>query len=37
MHFDGDDRMVVATGADFGGRAVIRTELSTGRSYVSIL
>lgn len=32
--FDLEDRMVVAEGADFGGRRVTRTDLSTGRSEI---
>jgi gluconolactonase len=32
--FDLEDRMVVAEGADFGGRRVTRTDLTTGRSEI---
>ena len=32
--FDLDGRVVAALGADFGGRAVVRTDLSTGRSVI---
>jgi gluconolactonase len=32
--FDKEDRMVVAEGADFGGRRITRTDLSTGRSEI---
>lgn len=32
--FDLEDRMVVAEGADFGGRRITRTDLSTGRSEI---
>lgn len=32
--FDLEDRLVAALGADFGGRAVVRTDLSTGKSII---
>jgi gluconolactonase len=32
--FDLDGRLMAALGADFGGRAVVRTDLSTGRSVI---
>jgi gluconolactonase len=32
--FDLEDRMVVAEGADFGGRRITRTDLGTGRSEI---
>lgn len=32
--FDGEGRMIVAEGADFGGRRVTRTDMTTGRSEV---
>jgi len=32
--FDLEDRLVAALGADFGGRAIVRTEPSTGKSYI---
>jgi len=32
--FDSEGRMVVAEGADFGGRCVIRTNMTTGRSEI---
>jgi gluconolactonase len=32
--FDLEGRLVAALGADFGGRAVVRTDLSTGRSVI---
>ncbi len=32
--FDLEDRMVVAEGADFGGRRITRTDLSTGKSEI---
>lgn len=32
MKFDGEGRMVVVQGADYGGRAVVRTDLATGKS-----
>lgn len=34
IKFDRDGRMVVAQGADFGGRAVVRTDLKIGRSTI---
>jgi len=34
IHFDAAGRMVIAGGADFGCRAVIRTDLKTGRSHI---
>ena len=34
LKFDGDGNMLAALGADFGGRAVIRTERATERSFV---
>lgn len=32
--FDSEGRMVVAEGADFGGRCVIRTDMATGKSVI---
>lgn len=32
--FDSEGRMLVAEGADFGGRCVVRTDLTTGRSTI---
>lgn len=32
--FDSQGRMVVAEGADFGGRRVTRTDMKTGKSYI---
>ena len=34
IKFDAQDRLVVAEGADFGGRRVTRTDMSTGKSYI---
>lgn len=34
IKFDAAGRMLVATGADFGSRAIIRTDLHTGRSHL---
>lgn len=34
IKFDREGRMVVAEGADFGGRSVVRTDLKTGRSKI---
>ncbi|MBR1218845.1 SMP-30/gluconolactonase/LRE family protein [Bradyrhizobium sp. U87765 SZCCT0131] len=34
IKFDREGRMVVTQGADFGGRAVVRTDLKTGRSTI---
>jgi gluconolactonase len=34
IKFDRDGRMVIATGADFGSRAIIRTDLVSGRSHI---
>lgn len=32
--FDAEGRMLVAEGADFGGRRVTRTDMTTGKSYI---
>ena len=34
IKFDGQGRMVVAEGADFGGRRITRTDLTTGKSEI---
>ncbi len=34
IKFDADGNMLVAEGADFGGRRVIRTDMKTGKSYI---
>ena len=34
IKFDADGRMVIAGGADFGCRSVIRTDLASGRSHI---
>jgi gluconolactonase len=34
IKFDADGNMVVAEGADYGGRRVTRTDLKTGKSYI---
>jgi gluconolactonase len=34
IKFDADGNMVVAEGADFGGRRVIRTDMKTGKGYI---
>jgi gluconolactonase len=34
IKFDAQGRMVVAEGADFGGRRVTRTDMTTGKSYI---
>ena len=34
IKFDAQGRMVVAEGADFGGRRITRTDLSTGKSVI---
>lgn len=34
IKFDADGNMVVAEGADFGGRRVVRTDMKTGKSYI---
>jgi len=34
IKFDAQGRMLVAEGADYGGRRVTRTDLSTGRAYI---
>ena len=34
IEFDAEGRMIVALGADFGGRAIIRTDMTTGKSTV---
>jgi len=34
IKFDRNGNMIVAEGADFGGRRVIRTDMETGKSYV---
>ena len=37
IKFDADGRMVIAGGADFGCRSVIRTDLASGRSHILAL
>ncbi|MBI4551348.1 MAG: SMP-30/gluconolactonase/LRE family protein [Candidatus Latescibacteria bacterium] len=34
IKFDAQGRMVVAEGADFGGRRITRTDMKTGKSYI---
>lgn len=34
IKFDADGNMIVAEGADYGGRRVIRTDMSTGKSFI---
>jgi gluconolactonase len=34
IKFDAEGNMIVAEGADYGGRRVIRTDMKTGKSYV---
>jgi len=34
INFDSEGRMIVAEGADFGGRCVVRTDMKTGRSEI---
>src|SRR5262245_46651794 len=34
IKFDADGNMIVAEGADFGGRRVTRTDMKTGKSYI---
>jgi gluconolactonase len=34
IKFDAQGRMVVAEGADFGGRRITRTDMATGKSYI---
>src|ERR1700722_12424240 len=34
LKFDAAGNMIVAEGADFGGRRVIRTDMKTGKSYI---
>lgn len=34
IKFDAQGRMIVAEGADYGGRRVTRTDLTTGKSYI---
>lgn len=34
IKFDADGNMIVAEGADFGGRKVIKTDMKTGKSYI---
>ncbi len=34
IKFDAEGNMVIAEGADFGGRRVIRTDMRTGKSYI---
>lgn len=34
IKFDAQGRMIVAEGADYGGRRVTRTDLATGKSYI---
>jgi gluconolactonase len=34
IKFDAEGRMLVAEGADFGGRRITRTDMATGKSYI---
>ena len=34
IKFDAEGNMIVAEGADYGGRRVIRTDMKTGKSYI---
>jgi gluconolactonase len=34
IKFDAQDRMVIAEGADYGGRRIVRTDLATGKSVI---
>ena len=34
MKFDADDNLLAAEGADYGGRRVTRTDLTTGKSEI---
>src|SRR6202171_789381 len=34
IKFDADGNMIVAEGADFGGRRLIKTDMKTGKSYI---
>ena len=34
LKFDAEGNMIVAEGADFGGRRVIKTDMKTGKSYI---
>ncbi len=34
IKFDAEGNMIVAEGADFGGRRVITTDMKTGKSYI---
>src|SRR5881396_3528926 len=34
IKFDADGNMIVAEGADYGGRRVIKTDMKTGKSYI---
>jgi gluconolactonase len=34
IKFDADGNMIVAEGADFGGRRLIKTDMTTGKSYI---
>ena len=34
LKFDAQDRLIVAEGADYGGRRVTRTDMKTGKSYI---
>jgi gluconolactonase len=34
IKFDADGNMIVAEGADFGGRRVVRTDMKTGKSWI---
>jgi gluconolactonase len=34
LKFDADGNLIVAEGADFGGRRVVKTDLKTGKSYI---
>lgn len=34
IKFDADGNMIIAEGADYGGRRVIRTDMRTGKSYI---
>src|SRR5689334_10610403 len=34
MKFDGEGNLIVAEGADFGGRRLTKTDMQTGKSYI---
>jgi gluconolactonase len=34
LKFDADGNLIVAEGADFGGRRVVKTDMKTGKSYI---